>query len=76
MMHMLSKFTSNPAKYYKLDRGNLDIGKVADICIFDPNEEFTVDSFKSKSSNSPFLGRSLYGRVKYTLVSGNIVYED
>nr|WP_314277956.1 dihydroorotase [uncultured Peptostreptococcus sp.] len=76
MMHMLSKFTSNPAKYYKLDRGNLDIGKVADICIFDPNEEFIVDSFKSKSSNSPFLGRSLYGRVKYTLVSGNIVYED
>lgn len=75
MIHMLSKFTSNPARYYKLDKGNIEIGKVADICIFDPDQEYRVEGFKSKSSNSPFLGRSLYGKVKYTLVAGKIVYK-
>ncbi|MBF1046395.1 MAG: dihydroorotase, partial [Peptostreptococcus sp.] len=44
-------------------------------CIFDPNQEYIVEGFKSKSSNSPFLGRSLYGKVKYTIVGGNIVYK-
>lgn len=76
MIHMLSKFTSNPARYYKLDKGNIEIGKVADICIFDPDQEYRVKGFKSKSSNSPFLGRSLYGKVKYTLVAGKIVYKE
>ena len=75
MIHMLSKFTSNPARYYKLDKGNIEIGKVADICIFDPDQEYRVKGFKSKSSNSPFLGCSLYGKVKYTLVAGKIVYK-
>lgn len=75
MIHMLSKFTSNPARYYKLNKGNLQVGKPADVCIFDPNQEYIVEGFKSKSSNSPFLGRSLYGKVKYTIVDGNIVYK-
>lgn len=75
MIHMLSKFTSNPARYYKLNKGNLQVGKPADVCIFDPNQEYIVEGFKSKSSNSPFLGRSLYGKVKYTIVGGNIVYK-
>lgn len=75
MIHMLSKFTSNPARYYKLDKGDIQVGKTADICIFDPNQEYVVESFKSKSSNSPFLGRSLYGKVKYTIVGGDIVYK-
>lgn len=75
MIHMLSKFTSNPARYYKLNKGNLQVGKPADVCIFDPNQEYIVESFKSKSSNSPFIGRSLYGKVKYTIVGGDIVYK-
>ena len=74
MIHMLSKFTSNPARYYKLNKGNIQVGKPADVCIFDPNQEYIVEGFKSKSSNSPFLGRSLYGKVKYTIVGGDIVY--
>ena len=75
MIHMLSKFTSNPARYYKLNKGNLQVGKPADVCIFDPNQEYIVEGFKSKSSNSPFLGRSLYGKVKYTIGGGDIVYK-
>ncbi len=76
IMQALEKLTINPSKYYKLNRGDISVGKIADICIFDPNEKYTVKSFFSKSSNSPFLGKELYGKVKYTICSGKIVYSD
>lgn len=74
--HMLSKLTINPSNYYKLDRGDISVGKVADICIFNPDEEYTVEKFHSKSSNSPFIGWKLFGKVKYTLCGGKIVYKE
>ncbi len=76
MSHMLSKLTINPSYYYKLDRGDISVGKVADICIFNPDEEYTVEKFHSKSSNSPFIGWKLFGKVKYTLCGGKIVYKE
>ena len=74
----LVKLTSyNPAKLLKTDRGTIEVGKVADITIFDPNEEYvyTKEMIVSKSKNSPFIGKKLKGKVKYTIVSGRIVYE-
>ena len=74
----LVKLTSyNPAKLLKIDRGTIEEGKVADITIFDPNEEYvyTKEMIVSKSKNSPFIGKKLKGRVKYTIVGGKIVYE-
>ncbi|WAW15701.1 dihydroorotase [Peptostreptococcus equinus] len=77
MSHMLSKLTINPSKHYKLDRGDISHGKVADICIFNPNEEYVVtDKFYSKSSNSPFINWKLPAKIKYTICSGKIVYSD
>ncbi|WP_368347177.1 dihydroorotase [Peptostreptococcus anaerobius] len=76
MSHMLSKLTINPSNYYKLDRGDISVGKVADICIFNPDEEYTVEKFHSKSSNSPFIGWKLFGKVKYTICGGKIVYKE
>lgn len=76
MSHMLSNLTINPSNYYKLDRGDISVGKVADICIFNPDEEYTVEKFHSKSSNSPFIGWKLFGKVKYTLCGGKIVYKE
>ena len=76
MSHMLSKLTINPSNYYKLDRGDISVGKVADICIFNPDEEYTVEKLHSKSSNSPFIGWKLFGKVKYTLCGGKIVYKE
>lgn len=76
MIHMLSKMTSNPSRIYKLDKGDISEGKIADICIFDPNEEFEVKNFYSKSKNSPFIGWKLFGKVKYTIIDGKIVYKD
>ncbi len=73
----LVKLTSyNPANILKIDRGVIEEGKVADITIFDPNEEYiyTKDKIVSKAKNSPFIDRKLKGKVKYTLVNGKIVY--
>lgn len=75
----LVKVTSyNPANLLKIDRGSIEVGKVADITIFDPNEEYvyTKEKIVSKSKNSPFIDKKLKGKVKYTIVNGNIVYED
>ena len=44
--------------------------------IFDENEKWTVTDFDSKSSNSPFVGCELLGKVKYTISEGKIVYTD
>ena len=73
----LVKVTSyNPAQLLHIDKGTIEVGKVADITIFDPNEEYvyTEDMIVSKSKNSPFIGKKLKGKVKYTIVGGRIVY--
>ena len=73
----LVKLTSyNPAQLLKIDRGTIEIGKKADITIFDPNEEYvyTKEMIVSKAKNSPFIGKKLKGKVKYTIVNGKIVY--
>ena len=48
-----------------------------DLVIFNENEAWTVteDELASKSHNTPFLGETLYGRVKYTICGGTVVYE-
>lgn len=64
----------NPAKLYEIPAGTLSIGANADIVIFNPDEEYIVpNSFKSKSVNTPFVGMKLAGRIKYTIVNGEIV---
>lgn len=66
----------NPANILKIPAGTLGVGKNADVVIFDPNEEWTVDvnRLHGKSKNCPFKGRTLKGRVKYTILGGKIVY--
>ena len=75
----LVRLTSyNPAQLLKIDRGTIEVGKIADITIFDPNQEYiyTKEMVVSKSKNSPFIGKKLKGKVKYTIVNGKIVYKD
>lgn len=76
----LVRLTSyTPAKILKIDNktGSIEVGKVADITVFDPNEEYiyTKEMIVAKSKNSPFIGKKLKGKVKYTIVNGKIVYE-
>lgn len=75
-MVRLTSYT--PAKLLKIDKGILQEGKIADITIFDPNDEYVYceDMIVSKSKNTPFIGKILKGKVKYTIVNGNIVYSD
>jgi dihydroorotase len=69
--------SARPAQILNLEgRGTLAQGSHADVVIFDPDEEwvFTAGESKSKSKNSPFLGRKFFGRVKAAIVGGNIVF--
>ena len=74
LIQLLEKMTANPAALYHLPGGSIETGAPADFVIFNPDEEWIVDSFASKSSNSPFKGMSLYGKIHYTICDGKIVY--
>lgn len=74
LMQLLEKMTYNPAELYKLPGGSIEINAPADFVIFNPDETWTVDEFASKSSNTPFKGATLYGKIYYTICGGNIVY--
>jgi dihydroorotase len=75
-LDVFSRVTSIPAKILKLDRGYLCEGGPADITVIDPEKPVTVDDdlFASRSRNSPFMGRELFGSVEYTICNGNLVY--
>ena len=70
--------SASPAALLGLDRGTLGVGRDADLVLFDPNEEWTVDknSFVSKGRNTPFHGRTVRGKVKYTVSHGKIIYQE
>lgn len=76
MEHLLEKMTVNPAELYGLDAGYIAEGQKADLVIFDEFEQWKVEKFESKACNSPFIGEELFGKVKYTICNGEVVYED
>lgn len=76
LLELMEKMSLNPARLYKLDCGRICEGAPADFVIFDENETWTADQFASKASNTPFLGRTMTGKVKYTICEGKVVYQD
>ena len=76
LMEALRRLTVNPALFYRLPSGTLSEGAPADIVLFDPAARRTVsrESFRSKSSNSPFIGDVLPGVVRCTICRGKIVF--
>ena len=76
LMQLLEKMTVNPARLYHLPSGELKEGRAADIVLFDPEERWTPTEYASLSANSPFTGRELFGKVKFTICRGEIVYHD
>jgi dihydroorotase len=73
----LTKVTSGPAAILGVTAGDLAVGRDADLCIFDPDAHvrITAEFLKSQGKNTPFIGYELPGRVRYTLVGGQVVYE-
>lgn len=76
MAQLLRKMTVNPAALYHLDSGSIEEGAKADLVLYNESERWVVSDFVSRSCNSPFVGETLYGKVKYTICGGKIVYED
>ena len=73
----LARITSEPARVVGIEAGTLAQGAVADLCVFDPQAFWKVerDALHSQGKNTPFLGLEVPGRVRYTLVAGNVVHE-
>jgi dihydroorotase len=73
----LARITSDPARILGVAQGRLAIGAPADVAIFDPAATVRIapETLKSQGKNTPFTGYELAGRVRYTLVAGNVVYE-
>ena len=75
---LIRRMSTNPADILHLPKGRMSMGVAADLTIFDPDQEWTIDPepFASKGRNTPFAGKTVKGRVKYTIVDGQIVYQD
>lgn len=75
---IVAKMSAAPAMILGLDKGSLAVGADADLVIFDPDEEWTIDpnQFASKGRNTPFGGMTVKGKVKYTISKGNIIYQE
>ncbi len=76
-MQMAAKMSYNPAKVISLDKGDISVGKIADIAIFNPNITYTIkeEDIVSKGKNTPFIGKEVKGKVVFTIVDGKIVYK-
>jgi dihydroorotase len=76
MNTLISSLTSGPASVLDINAGDLGPGKQADVCIFDPESEYLLDSskFLSRGRNTPFQNWPLRGRVSHTIHAGRLVY--
>ncbi|MGD8547661.1 MAG: dihydroorotase [Thiohalophilus sp.] len=73
----IASITSEPASILGIDGGSLGVGDRADVCIYHPDERWTVDynTLFSAGKNTPFLGWEMHGKVSYTLLAGQPVYQ-
>ena len=74
---LIAAITSNPAKILDINKGNLEVGNDADLCVIDLNKPWVVkqNELKSKSKNTPIENRKLQGQVLKTFIKGEIAYE-
>ena len=77
-MELIEKMTINPANVLGIEKGDISVGKIADIAIVDADTLYNIDvnTFKSKGKNTPFDGYEVKGKVLYTIVGGKVVVEN
>jgi len=75
---LINVFSTRPAELLNLEAGTLESGTPADVTVIDPDEDWTIDAdeFHSLSSNCPFDGWEVTGRVRRVFVDGREVVED
>ncbi|HUJ10107.1 MAG TPA: dihydroorotase [Verrucomicrobiae bacterium] len=75
---LIEKFTTNPARLLRLNKGTLSLGADADITIIDPEHAWTYDvnETASRSRNSPFHGRKFYGKAIVTITGGEVAWRE
>ncbi len=78
LARVLDLMSASPAALLGLDKGTLAAGRDADLILFDPDQAWIIDKtkFASKGRNTPFHGRTVRGRVKYTISRGTIIYQE
>lgn len=74
LLQLMEKMSLNPARLYHLPYGTIAPGEAADLVIFQPEEVYIPTAYQSKAENTPFTGQKLYGKVKYTICDGNVVW--
>jgi dihydroorotase len=74
---LVARMSTTPARLFRLPGGTLAPGSPADVVVFDPDVEWTVrpEEFYSRSRNTPFAGRRLFGRANTTIVRGQVVFQ-
>jgi dihydroorotase len=74
---LIERMSSKPARIFELPGGTLATGSPADICVIDPQREWTIDknSFLSKSRNTPYHGTKVKGDIWLTFVNGSVVFD-
>ncbi len=78
LMDALARITSDAAKIIGITKaGHMTPGARADICVFDPDAHVLIsrENLKSQGKNTPFLGLELPGKVRYTLVEGEVMFD-
>jgi dihydroorotase len=73
----IALLTQGPAAVMGIDTGTLRVGALADVCIFDPEHIWTIDSttWESSGRNTPYWGQTVKGRVTHTLLNGRLIFE-
>ena len=73
---LAQRMSENPAAILHLEGGKVEEGGVADLMLADLSGSYVIDSkdFLSKGKNTPFNGMQVYGKVRYTIVDGEVKY--
>ena len=73
----IAKITTDAAKAGALACGQLSVGSVADLCLFDPDARWTVEAgaLASQGKHTPFLGYEMLGQVQATIVAGHLAFQ-
>ena len=76
LAQLIERLTAIPAGILKIEAGSLKQGRPADLTVFDPDEKWVVkpEEMHSKAGNTPYKGMSLYGRVRYTIGDGKVIF--